>query len=109
MLLFTLFLGFAFSPSKRLAGKTDTLDCKTDVIESYEAGWPGTGSRLSLKARLVYWHVKSNNLLLYLPQGGDLATPQLNLYFSEIEGDDYSQEELDSMLQLRLLEPADRR
>jgi hypothetical protein len=45
----------------------------------------------------VYWHVKSNNLLLYLPEV-DIFPPQLNLYFSEIEGDDYSQDELDSML-----------
>lgn len=96
VLLFTLVLAFVFSPSKRLSGKTDTLDCKTDVIQSYEQVGEELGEVIPAGS-LVYWHVKSNNLLLYLPEV-DIFPPQLNLYFSEIEGDDYSQDELDSML-----------
>lgn len=95
IVVFGLVLGCVLAPTKRFSGKTDTLDCKTDVLTAYEeigadlAGVIKPGSR-------VYWYVKSNTLLLYLPDV-ELFTPQLNLHFSKINQTGFSEKELDSM------------
>jgi len=93
--LFILALGLALAPTKRLAGKTDAQDCKSDVLVTYES----VGKELSEffpSGSLVFWQVKSNSLLLYMPDV-EIFPPQLNMFFSKIEGDDFSDEELDSM------------
>lgn len=77
-LVFALIL----SPVSSLGGRMFFARCDDDVIASHEQ----VGSQLNSvipPGSLVYWDVKANMLLLYLP-GVETFTPQLNHIFTQV-------------------------
>lgn len=70
------------SPAARLGGRMYFERCESDVIASHEQ--VGVQLRNVIPpGSLVYWDVKANMLLLYLP-GVEIFTPQLNHVFTKV-------------------------
>lgn len=70
------------SPAANLGGRMYFERCESDVITSHEQVGAQLRNVIS-PGSLVYWDVKANMLLLYLP-GVETFTPQLNHIFTKV-------------------------
>lgn len=78
-----LVLAVIFSPTPSLGSRMYFQRCQKDVIVSHER----VGGQLNAvipPGSLVYWDVKANMLLLYLPEV-ETFTPQLNHIFTKVK------------------------
>jgi hypothetical protein len=83
VLTFTLLTGFIFSGSRASGGFLTMETCQDSVVASYEK----VGERLDRfipDGSQLYWGVKDNMLLLYLPSK-EVFTPQLNATFTYLD------------------------
>lgn len=83
MLTFTLLMGVIFSGSRMFGGFMEMQTCEASVITSYQQA----GNRLNRvipEGSQLYWDVKDDMLLLYLPKV-EVFTPQLSASYTYLD------------------------